>query len=590
MPTIIDSLIVRLGLDAKPLDSSAPAATRKLKDLEGQTGETEKQVRKLNTTSKEGGASIGELTGALGKFLALLGSTLALKQFVMDQIESNAQLDRFSKNLGLSVSTISAWGNAAEELGGSAKSVQGTMDMLSKSQTELRLTGQSSLIPYLSALGVSLATVDGKAKPVDQILLDLSERFSHMDRTTANNMGRMMGIDQDTMNLLLQGRHEVELTIKRQKEYGAVSKEQAAEASKLQHSIVDLKQGYTALGRNLLQQASPALEKILGLLSSLGNWARSNSEFVGDFLKVVGVGLAAIGIAALPIDGVVVAVAALATGITLLWQDYQTWKRGGDSLIDWSKWKVGIDAAIAGIDALKNAIKSIPTFADKARGWADKLPGGHAANAASDAVANWVDRKVGIPTTGAGGGVTPTQARAQAQRVSAKTGISADIIFAQWEHETGGFKNRGATSLNNLAGVNVPGGKGQDYRNFKTLDDFGDYYAHLMRPDGRYGAARNAKTPEDFAHTLKAGGYYGDTEEHYAKDMRRYFNGIPGASGTIAQASAYPAQTAGSSRTTTVTTGDIKVYTAATDAQGIVGDMGKSMDFLFTSQANAGLM
>ena len=52
-------------------------------------------------------------------------------------------------------------------------------------------------------------------------MLDLSERFSRMDRTTANNMGRMMGLDQGTMNLLLKGRAEVETMIRRQKEYGA---------------------------------------------------------------------------------------------------------------------------------------------------------------------------------------------------------------------------------------------------------------------------------------------------------------------------------------------------------------------------------
>ena len=35
--------------------------------------------------------------------------------------------------------------------------------------------------------------------------------------------------------------------------------------------------------------------------------------------------------------------------------------------------------------------------------------------------------------------------------------------------------------------------------------------------------------------------------------------------------------------------GEVKVYTAATDAKGIASDMGKSLDYLFTSQANYGL-
>jgi hypothetical protein len=35
--------------------------------------------------------------------------------------------------------------------------------------------------------------------------------------------------------------------------------------------------------------------------------------------------------------------------------------------------------------------------------------------------------------------------------------------------------------------------------------------------------------------------------------------------------------------------GEVKVYTAATDAKGIANDMGKSLDYLFTAQANYGL-
>jgi hypothetical protein len=67
-------------------------------------------------------------------------------------------------------------------------------------------------------------------------------------------------------------------------------------------------------------------------------------------------------------------------------------------------------------------------------------------------------------------------------------------------------------------------------------------------------------------------------------------SGIQGASGPVAGAGTG----AGSSSTSTTDSrslhiGEVKIYTAATDASGIAADMSKSMDFLFTSQANAGL-
>ncbi|OTL37400.1 hypothetical protein B9X75_00105 [Acinetobacter pittii] len=52
-------------------------------------------------------------------------------------------------------------------------------------------------------------------------------------------------------------------------------------------------------------------------------------------------------------------VLALAAAIAALWDDYQTWKNGGESLIDWSKWEGGIETAIARIKQLAELIKNL---------------------------------------------------------------------------------------------------------------------------------------------------------------------------------------------------------------------------------------
>lgn len=52
-------------------------------------------------------------------------------------------------------------------------------------------------------------------------------------------------------------------------------------------------------------------------------------------------------------------VLALAAAIALLWDDYQTWKRGGESLLDWEKWAGGIETAISKIKELGNTLKDL---------------------------------------------------------------------------------------------------------------------------------------------------------------------------------------------------------------------------------------
>lgn len=610
--TVIDALVVVLGLDSKDLETKSPAAVKKLNDLDKAADKTEKNVGKISKTSKETARSVQGLSRTVTSFLAIIGGTVAIKSFIQDFIDTNAQLDRLSKNLGISVSTISAWSNASEKLGGSAQGLQGTFDMLSKAQTQLMITGESSLVPYLSALGVSLAGVNGQARPVTDILLDLSERFSHMDRTTANNLGRMLGLDQGTMNLLLQGRKELELEIKRQKEQTAVTAAQAAQAQKFQTQIAGLKQQFSALGRTLLMDAAPYIEKLFRLLENFANWAQQHKQFIEDFLKVIAVGLSAIAIATLPINLTVLAIVALAGALALLWDDYQTWKKGGDSLIDWSKWKPGIDAATWGIHQLNEELKA---FVKTAQYLHDLIPDSWASGVQSIAAKlgfrpaqnEIAARGQGTPGGGGAtgrlmaslrGGNVSSQALSLAQQVSQQLGIPADLIYAQWQHETGNFTNRGAKDLNNLAGINVPGGKGEDYQKFGSLQDFADSYTSLIK--NKYPGAMGAQTADQLASALKAGGYFSDSESNYAGGINRFLTqdkssyatsmrGIPGAAQLVQNAPAAGGGSTTIDKSVKVDIGTMPIYTQATDAAGLVADMGRALNYLTVSQANYGL-
>lgn len=636
MATIIDSLLVKLGLDSSEFNAGKNKVDKGLKD----TGnEADKTGAKLKKTGKDGAEGFNEVAKSATKFLAIIGGTVAIKRFVSDMIESNAALDRFSQNLKESVTSISAWSNAAELAGGSAEGLQGTMDMLSKSQTELQLTGQSSLIPYFSALGVSLADAQGKARPVNDLLLDLADRFSRMDRTTANNMGRMMGIDQGTMNLLLKGRSEVELMIKRQKEYGAVSKQQAEEASRLQRSLIEGKQVFQAFGRELLSGATPALEKLFAMLSDVGTWMRDNKEFVQTFLTIMAVGLGAVAAATIPINLTVVAVTALAAAVAALYQDYQTWKRGGESLIDWGKWEPGIKAAGNGIKWIRDMLGDMVYRAIAAadvmaavfnRDW-------ERAKFAAKEFWNGNGKKYGEDE--AGGGAAGAATGSAAPSASATPSAPAPAASGGSQQAPRGIRNNNPGNLNYVgqAGATKEGGPNGRFAVFGSMQEG---VAALVRQIGLY-VKRGRNTirkilevyappgenntnayiavvskalgigPDDALDTENAQqvmglvraianhengkGHVSDADIAGGYQLSKGGRGTPGASQFAAGAGASKvAQAAtpapvGGDKSVETHIGEIKVYTAATDADGIAKDMGKSMDYLFTSQANYGL-
>jgi len=613
MATIIDSLLVKLGLDSSEFTTGKAKVDKGLKD----TGsEAEKAGGKLKKSGKDGAEGFETVAKSAAKFLAIVGGTVAIKRFIENQIEANSALDRFSKNLGEAAVNISAWSNAAELAGGSADGLQGTMDMLSKSQTELQLTGQSGLIPYFSALGVSLADAAGKARPVSDIMLDLSDRFSRMDRTTANNMGRMMGIDQGTMNLLLKGRSEVELLIKRQRENNAVNKQQAEEATRLKTAIVEVRQNFEAFGRKILSDVTPALEKALEVFQDIVTWMRDNSEFVETFLTIIAVGLGAIAAASVPINLTVVAITALAAAIAALYQDYMTWKRGGESLIDWAKWEPGIKAAGDGVRWLKDMIEDMVYRAIAA---VDLL------SAVWDR--DWKRAKFAVGEFVSGTrktyGERPPEVAAPAQQTGNKEQDALSYFQSQgWtrEQSAGIVANIKRESAFNPSAV---GDSGKAYgiaqwhpdrqaefekkfgKSIKgsTFEDQLAFIQYELTQGKEKRAGEILRQTQTAPQAAAAGSKYylrpADVEGEQVKRgqmAQSILGGVPGASQAAAGAGA--GQVAQSNTTNNVAgnrsvethIGEVKVYSAATDANGVAKDMGKSLDYLFASQANYGLM
>ncbi len=632
MATIIDSLLVKLGLDSSEFDAKKSKVDKGLKDT---GGEADKTGAKLKKSGKDGAEGFENVAKSAAKFLALIGGTMAVKRFIENQIEANAALDRFAQNLDQSANSISAWGNAAELAGGSAEGLQGTMDMLSKSQTELQLTGQSGLIPYFSALGMSLADTQGKARPVNELLLDLSDRFSKMDRTTANNMGRMMGIDQGTMQLLLKGRSEVELMIARQKEYGAVTKQQAEEASRLRNAMVSSRQSFEAFGRELLSAATPALEKMFAIFADFGAWIRENKEFVQTFLTIIAVGLAGIAAATIPINLTVVAVLALAAAVAALWQDYQTWKRGGDSFIDWSKWEPGFKAAGQAIKWLKDLLGDMVYRAIAAadvlsavfeRDWkrakfaaGEFLSGNGKKYGAEEPAAPGAP---GSPAPSTGGGTVNSTGKSPAGGSKEEQAAMAYFQAQGWTRE----QAAGLAANIKRESAFRPDAVGDNGKAYGIGQWHPDRQAEFKKKFGKDIQGSSMEEQMAFMHyeltqgnERKAGNILRGTSSaaeaaaavssHYERPADKageaakrgqmalaMLGGVPGASQAavgagavqVAQANAAAAPGA-TSKSVETHIGEVKVYTAATDANGIAKDMGKSLDYLFTSQANYGL-
>lgn len=266
--TTIDSLVVKLGLDA----SGFRQGTKEVgQELDATRKTTDKTARDISANGKRAAEFFGQLEKAAVKFFAVITVGRGLSDFTRTIIQTGAQLDRMAGYLGTSADRLSRWQGAVRQSGGTAEGLMGTMQGLSGALTELRLTGTTGILPYLQSLGVSLADANGKAKPLEQILLDISDAVkTKIPKGDQYNFMKLLGIDEGTANLLLKNRGEIERLLTAQKAYSDADAKAAREA---QEKWERVKLNIERTTQELVIKALPALEQMARIFERLATEA-----------------------------------------------------------------------------------------------------------------------------------------------------------------------------------------------------------------------------------------------------------------------------------------------------------------------------
>jgi hypothetical protein len=277
MSTVIDKLIIELGLDPSGFTKGQKQAAKALV-------EQEKQVK--NSADNMGKA----ITKAARQFaLAFLGfSTAAGMVKVLSGLDRmTRQLGFIAKNTNTSETELRNWANAAEVAGGSFDGLLQTVQKVNKEQYDFLQTGQNSWQGYVNALeaatGKHIAFYDvmadgsKKARNTLDLIEDISEALGTIEKTqgraAANNLGLNMGIDQGTLNFLLMSKRDRGqlLSDQRNSQYQIKPKD-SANADALERRFTMLKQQGESLLLELLSKLRPSLEK---LATNLEEWMKS---------------------------------------------------------------------------------------------------------------------------------------------------------------------------------------------------------------------------------------------------------------------------------------------------------------------------
>jgi hypothetical protein len=258
MATVIDSLIVTLGLDNKDFQQGMKDTEKGLSDTRKNTDRVGKQIA---ASGKDAAEFFGQMQRSAIKFFAVLTAGKGLINFTRDVVTTGANLSRLSKNLNISADTMHRWGKASELNGGSMEGFLGTLQNLGSQVTEIFMKGDSAITPYLRQLGVGVTDAAGKAKPLTDILADIADSTEKAfpDRNQRYSYLKQMGFDEGTINLIAKGGKELRSTLAAQQGF---SQKDADAAYKAEQTWIKAQQRLEKLTRELVIKVLPSLERL----------------------------------------------------------------------------------------------------------------------------------------------------------------------------------------------------------------------------------------------------------------------------------------------------------------------------------------
>mgnify|MGYP002741042481 CR=1 FL=1 len=385
MATVIDTLFLELGIDSSKFSSEASKAEKQYDRLEHSVSKVEKAEKAAAKTTKENSEArrksvidtqkadasmqglLKTVNASIKGFAAFTGLLLGasgLSKLALDAARANRELDTTAKNIGMARKELSAWQGAAEMAGESANGMSGYMKTLSGDMQSLIMMGDTSVLPYFNALGVSLLDSTGKARKLDDVMLDLADRFSTMDRKQAYTLAQQMGIDDGTFNTLSRGRAEMERMLEIQRDMYHSSEVDIENSRKLAEARAVLNSRWESLKLMIGNALIPVLTTLTEIVSGFVGFLVKHEHITkGVFLGIataIGVFLvpmlvtaaAAVFAFIAPFTPLIAAVAGLGAAFGLLYDDYKTWADGGKSLFDWGRFTSYINSSKVSTDSL----------------------------------------------------------------------------------------------------------------------------------------------------------------------------------------------------------------------------------------------
>ncbi|MBJ8769297.1 transglycosylase SLT domain-containing protein [Citrobacter freundii] len=310
------------------------------------------------------------------------GAALSIVGFTTQIANGLDKIYWASQRTGASVQGIKALGYAASQTGASAESAMSSLEGLAGF-----MRSNPGAEGFLNRLGVQTRDASGKMRDTAAIFTGVGQKLNNMPYYRAKQYAQMLGIDENTLMAMRRGMNGFTADYQSMLQKTGFNADKAAVQS---NKFMTSMRGLTSLfgimrdkiGSNLAGGLAGSLDslrrrildnfpkieetltkvikgviwlanaftrmawRVIQAAGSVIEWWKKLDDGSKKFLMTIGAILIAWRLLnAAFLKSPIGLITTLILAIGLLYDDYQTWKEGGKSLIDWSKWQPEIEQA-----------------------------------------------------------------------------------------------------------------------------------------------------------------------------------------------------------------------------------------------------
>ena len=278
MSSVLETFMILFQTDAQEASEQVGDLDESLDNVE------ETSNRSTRAADAAGQALVNMGQSALKAVVGMLAIKKVVEAFKNKALELD-RINKFSQMVGESAVEVGVWEEAIKRSGGTGEEFRSTLAGLNEKLVDASMKGFNEVVPFFNQLGISIIDANGKAKTSLQIFPELASSFERMSKQQSQAFGKKLGLDSATILLLQSGRKEVEKLLERQREYGTVSEEATALSGKFNDHMADLKQVAGFAGQGLMLAFLPAVNAVVSALVEAGDAINDGVVIAVDFLK-----------------------------------------------------------------------------------------------------------------------------------------------------------------------------------------------------------------------------------------------------------------------------------------------------------------